>query len=102
VELVGGTESGTGEFLQADFERTGGKADVRFSAQLREFATSDAFELFRQHFNRGKPFFMACFPAFDFLDTGYLWRADRAPSIVAPYQDAVFMTIGMECSLYVR
>jgi hypothetical protein len=102
VELVGDSESGTGEFLQADFERTGGRANVQFSVQLPDFAAGDDFEGFRQHFNRGRPFFMACFPRYEPRDMGYLWRGQRAPNILAPYRDAVFMEIGMECSLYVR
>ena len=101
VDLVGDSESGTGEFLQADFMRTGGRAFVNFSVQLADFAAGDDFEGFRQHFNRGKPFFMACFPRFEPKDMGYLWRGERARSIVAPYEDAVFMSIGMEASLYV-
>jgi hypothetical protein len=101
VNLVGSSGGGTGNFLQADFERTGASADIRFSAQLREFAAGDAFENFRQHYNRGRPFFMAAFPSFDFLDVGYMWRGERADSITVPYQDAVFMTIGMQVDMYV-
>lgn len=102
VMLVGESESGTGEFLQADFERTGGRASINFSVQLHEFAAGDDFDGFRQHFNRGRPFFFASFPETYPLDMGYLWRGQRAQSITAPWRDAVFMTIGMECSVYVR
>lgn len=101
ITLVGDSESGTGEFLQADFERTGGRANIQFSVQLPDFAAGDAFEGFRDHFNRGRPFFFASFPTYDTKDVGYLWRGEGAQSIVAPYQDAVYMTIGMECLLYV-
>ena len=101
VELVGDSESGTGEFLQADFNRTGGYASINFSVQLADFAAGEDFEAFRQHYNRGRPFFMACFPTFEPRDVGYLWRSQRAASIVPAYKDAVFMSIGMECSAYV-
>lgn len=101
VELVGDSESGTGEFLQADFNRTGGRANINFSVQLSDFATGEEFEAFRQHFNRGRPFFLACFPTFAADDVGYVWRGQRASSIVPAYQDAVYMSIGMELSVYV-
>lgn len=101
VELVGDSESGTGEFLQADFNRTGGRASINLSVQLPDFATGEEFEAFRQHYNRGRPFFMASFPSYEPQDVGYLWRAKNAGSILTPYRDAVFMSIGMECSVYV-
>mgnify|MGYP001090962720 CR=1 FL=1 len=101
VNLVGDSESGTGEFLQADFERTGGRVSLNFSVQLPDFAAGDDFEAFRQHFNRGRSFFMACFPEHEPLDVGYLWRSKRGSNILAPYQDAVFMSFGIEASLYV-
>jgi len=102
VELVGDSESGTGSFLQADFERMGGRAQINFSVQLNDFATGDEFEAFRQNFNRGRPFFMACFPRSYPQDMGYVWRGQRADSIVPAWQDAVFMSIGMVVSVYVR
>jgi hypothetical protein len=102
VDLVGDSESGTGEFLQADFERTGGRASLNFSVQLPDFAAGDDFEGFRQHFNRGRPFFFASTPTYEPRDMGYLWKGQRSGSILAPYQDAVFMTIGLEASVYVR
>lgn len=102
VELVGASESGTGNFLQADFERTGGRASLNFSVQLNEFATGDQFEAFRQHFNRGRPFFLACFPTTFPQDMGYVWRGEGAQSIVPAWQDAVYMSIGAEVSVYVR
>ena len=101
VELVGESESGTGEFLQADFNRTGGRASTNFSVQLADFATGEEFEAFRQHFNRGRPFFLACFPNFDARDVGYVWRGQGAGSIIPAYRDAVFMGIGMEVSVFV-
>lgn len=100
VDLVGDSESGTGEFLQADFQRTGGRANIAFSVQLPEFASGDVFELFRQHFNKGRPFFFASFPTYDPRDVGYLWRGQGAPSILVPFENAVFMNIGMECGLH--
>lgn len=100
VELIGDSQSSVGEFLQADFLRTGGRASVQFSVQLGEFAAGDSFEGFRQHFNRGYPFFMACFPRAYPKDMGYLWRTGG--SIVTPWRDAVFMDIAMECGVYVR
>ena len=102
VELVGDSESGTGSFLQADFERMGGRAQINFSVQLNDFATGEEFEAFRQHFNRGRPFFIACFPTTFPQDMGYVWRGQRADSIVPAWQDAVFMSIGMGLSVYVR
>lgn len=102
VELVGDSESGTGNFLQADFERVGGKASLAFSVQMNAFATGADFEAFRQHFNRGRPFFIACFPTTYPLDIGYVWRGNGAQSIVPAWQDAVFMSIGMEVSVHVR
>jgi hypothetical protein len=101
IKLVGATESGTGEFLQADFERAGGSASFQFSAQYPEFALSDEFEGFRQHFNRGRAFFMACFPTHEPRDMGMLWRAPGGSDILAPYRDAVFMDLAMECGIYV-
>jgi hypothetical protein len=101
IKLVGSTESSTGEFLQADFERAGGSSSIQFSAQYPEFALSDEFEAFRQHFNRGRAFFMACFPTHEPNDMGMLWRAAGSSDILAPYRDAVFMDLGMECGLYV-
>ena len=101
VDLVGDSESGTGEFLQADFNRMGGKASLNFSVQMAEFATGDLFESFRQHFNRGRPFFIACFPTYEPKDVGYVWRGKGAASIVPAYRDAVFMSIGLEVSVYV-
>lgn len=101
VDLVGDSESGTGEFLQADFNRMGGSASINFSVQMSDFATGDSFEAFRQHFNRGRPFFLACFPWFAPQDVGYVWRGQGAGSIVPAYQDAVFMSIGMEVSVFV-
>jgi hypothetical protein len=101
VTLVGDSESGTGEFLQADFERTGGRSFIQLSAQLPDFAAGEAFEAFRQHFNRGRPFFMAQFPTYRPSDVGYMWRGQGAASIVVPMQDAVFMSVAMECSVYV-
>lgn len=100
VELIGDSESNIGEFLQADFMRTGGRARLAFSVQLPDFATGDNFEGFRQHFNRGYPFFMACFPTTYPKDMGYLWRIGG--SILTPWQDAVYMSLEMECGVYVR
>jgi hypothetical protein len=100
VDLVGESESGTGEFLQADFQRTGGRASLDFGVQLPLFALGE-FEAFRQHFNRGRPFFIACTPTYEPLDMGYCWRANGAPSIVPAYRDAVFMDIPLEVSVYV-
>lgn len=102
VHLVGDSESGTGNFLQADFERMGGRASLSFSVQMADFATGADFEAFRQHFNRGRPFFIACFPTSYPEDMGYVWRGEGAESIVPAWRDAVYMTIGMEVSVYVR
>lgn len=101
VDLVGDSESGTGEFLQADFNRMGGSANLNFSVQLSEFATGDEFEAFRQHFNRARPFFIACFPTYEPHDVGYVWRGDGASNIVPAYRDAVFMSISAEVGCYV-
>ena len=99
VELIGGAEGSTGEFLQADTMRTGGRADVSFSVQSQDFIKGEAFEGFRQHFNSGRPFFMASLPRYDAADMGYLWRSGG--SILTPYQDAVFMSLDMEVGVYV-
>lgn len=99
IELIGGSESGTGEFLQADTMRTGGRANIDFSVQLPDLMLSDSFEGFRQHFNKGRPFFIACFPRYEAKDMGYVWRG--GPSILTPYQDAVFMALDMEVAVYV-
>ena len=100
VELIGGSESSTGEFLQADTMRTGGQASISFSVQLPELMLSDNFEGFRRHFNSGRPFFIACFPRHEPKDMGYVWRNGRG--IETPYQDAVYMALEMEVSVYVR
>lgn len=100
IELVGGPDSSTGEFLQADTMRTGGEASINFSVQSQAFIKSADFEGFRQHFNAGRPFFIACLPRFDPSDMGYVWRNGRN-SIVTPYRDAVFMSLGMSVGVYV-
>lgn len=100
VELIGGSESGTGEFLQSDTMRTGGRANIGFSVQLPELMLSDDFEGFRQHFNKGRPFFIACFPRYEPKDMAYVWRS--GDSILTPYQDAVFMALDMQVGVYVR
>lgn len=99
VELVGGAEGSTGEFLQADTMRTGGRASLAFSVQSQGFIKGEDFEAFRQYFNQGRPFFVACFPRFDPADMGYVWR--NSGNIVTPYQDAVFMALDMEVGVYV-
>jgi hypothetical protein len=99
VELIGGAEGSTGEFLQADTMRTGGKASIAFSVQSQGFIKSAEFERFRQHFNSGRPFFLACFPRFDPADMAYVWNNGK--SIITPYQDAVFMALDMEVGVYV-
>lgn len=99
VELIGGSESSTGQFLQSDTMRTGGQASVNFSVQSQDFIKSAAFEGFRNHFNHGRPFFLASLPRFDPSDMGYVWRSGR--NIVTPYQDAVFMSLDMEVGVYV-
>lgn len=100
VDLVGGSENGTGEFLQADFQRTGGRANIDFGVQMPGFALGE-FEAFRQHFNRGRPFFIACTPNYEPQDMGYCWRGQGAANILAAYRDAVFMDMQMEVSVYV-
>ncbi|MGL5734088.1 MAG: hypothetical protein ACRCYS_04400 [Beijerinckiaceae bacterium] len=98
-ELIGGAESGTGEFLQADTMRTGGKANLTMSVQSPGFATGAVFEQFRQHFNQGKPFFIACFPTYEPNDMGYCWR--NGGNIIASYSDPVFMALSMGVGVYV-
>ena len=95
-------ESEIEDYLVWTVERMGGRAQINFSVQLNDFATGEEFEAFRQHFNRGRPFFIACFPTTFPQDMGYVWRGQRADSIVPAWQDAVFMSIGMGLSVYVR
>lgn len=99
VELIGASESGTGEFLQADFKRSGGRADLDFGVQYPAFIKSDRFLAFRDHFNRGRPFFVAIMPRHDPRDVGYLWRGGA--NILPAYSDAVFMPFSLEASLHV-
>jgi len=100
VELLGASESGNGEFLQADFMRTGARAEVSFSAQRPDFIKGDRFEAFRQHYNRARPFFIACFPRHDRKDVGYCHR--KGGSLIPSQTDAVFMAVSMEVGIHVR
>lgn len=100
IETLGGSEGSTGEFLQSDFYRTGGSTSIDFLGQRPEFALSEEFELFRQHYNRKRPFFIACTPRFDPRDVGFVWNSGQ--SLVTSYQDAVFMDISIKVSVYVK
>jgi len=100
VELLGKSESATGEFLQADFMRTGANANLAFSVQEPAFIKGDEFEAFRQHFNRARPFFFATSPRHERKDMGYCWR--MGGNMIGAYQDARFMAVSAEVGLYVR
>lgn len=100
IELVGDTESGTGEFLQADWERFGGREGINFSVQRQDFAKGAEMQGFREYYNAGKPFFVACFPEYDPDDMGYCWRAPGADSLLVAHSDPVFMGVGIVVSVY--
>jgi hypothetical protein len=99
VELIGGSESATGEFLQADFKRSGARASIDFGVQYPALVGGDRFQSFRNHFNRGKPFFIACFPRFNPRDVGYCWR--NSGNLIPSYSDAVFMPVSLEVGVHV-
>lgn len=99
IELIGGAEGVTGEFLQSDFMRTGGRASLTMSAQSPSFATGSTFETFRDHFNRGRPFFIACFPTHNPDDVGFCWR--NGGNLIVAYSDPVYMAMAMDVGVYV-
>lgn len=99
VELIGGSQGSTGEFLQADFRRSGAEASLDFGAQYPDFIKSEWFLEFREYFNRGGGFFIACFPRHEPRDVGYVWR--NRGSLIPGYSDAVFMPLSLDVALHV-
>lgn len=100
IEILGGSVGSTGEFLQADFYRKGARASFEFLAQRPDFVLSDEFQNFRDHYNRGKPFFIALTPSHDPKDVGYVWR--NGGNLIPAYQDAAFMDVELEVGAYVN
>lgn len=97
VELLGGSQSRSGQFLGQEVSIFAGKASLQFEVQRPSFAM-DTFNDFRLHFNRGGAFFVACAPTAWPNDMGYCWR--NGAEIVPPWRDAVFMDLSMEVSVY--
>lgn len=97
VELLGGEQSRTGQFLKQDIKVYAGDAALQFEVQYPQFVLSE-FEAFRQWFNRGNAFFIACQPNTLPDDMGYCWRTGA--EIVPPYRDAVFMDLAMGVGVY--
>lgn len=100
IEMLGGSLGSTGEFLQADFYRKGSKVNFEFLAQRTEFILGDEFQSFRDHYNRGKPFFIAPTPLHDRKDVGYVWR--NGNNLIPAYQNAAFMDVSIEVGAYVK
>jgi hypothetical protein len=94
---MGGVESRSGQYLGQDVSIFGGNASVKFEVQLPAFVLAD-FEAFRQHFNRGGAFFIACAGVRWPDDMGYCWRDGDV--IVPPFRDAVFMDLQMDVKVY--
>jgi len=97
VELLGGSQSRSGQFLGQDVSIFAGRANLQFEVQQPSFAM-DGFNAFRRHFNRGGAFFIACAPTAWPNDMGYCWR--NGAEIVPPWKDAVFMDLAMEVGVY--
>lgn len=99
AELIGAGEGSTGEFLQADYKKSGGRANINFGMLRPDFVSGSKFQSFRDHYNRGRPFFIACFPRFSPRDIGYCWKNGR--SLTPAYADAVFMPVAIEVNIHV-
>jgi len=97
VRLLDGSISRNGQFMSSEIEMISGRADLAFEVQLPDFVVDD-FDGFRQWFNRGNAFFIACAPDAWPLDMAYCWR-DGA-DIVPPWRDAVYMDVGMGVRVY--
>ena len=100
IEILGGSVSSTGEFLQADFFRKGAQVGFEFLAQRPNFILSNEFQNFRDHYNRGRPFFIAMTPLHDPKDVGYVWR--NGGNLIPSYQSAAFMDVSLEVGVYVN
>ena len=97
VTLLDGNLSRNGQFLQSEIEMVSGTATVTFEVQTPSFVIN-SFNAFRQWFNRGNAFFVACAPTAWPQDMGYVWR--DGDEIVPPFRDAVFMDVAMKVRVY--
>jgi hypothetical protein len=97
VELMGGNQSRSGQFLLTEYELFAGQASLSFQVQMPEFVLGE-FEAFRQWFNRGNAFFIACAAKRWPLDMGYCRR--NGAEIVPPWRDAVHMGLDMQVEVY--
>jgi len=97
VELMGGNQSRNGQFLLTEYEVFAGQASLSFEVQRPQFVLAE-FEDFRQWFNRGNAFFIACAGKKWPQDMGYCRR--NGAEIVPPWRDAVFMGLDMQVEVY--
>jgi len=97
VELMGGNQSRNGQFLLTEYEVFAGQASLSFEVQTPQYVLDD-FEAFRQWFNRGNTFFIACSGRYWPRDMGYCRR--NGQEIVPPWRDAVFMSLDMQVEVY--
>jgi hypothetical protein len=97
VELVGGSESRAGQFLQPEIALYAGSATLAFEVQQPRFIL-DEFEAFRQWYNRGNAFFVASCPGVWPEDMGYCWRDGN--ELLPIWRDAVYMGIDAGVRVY--
>lgn len=100
IELLGGSVSSNGHYLEPDFYRKGAEIDVTFSRQRPGFILSDEFLSFRDHYNKGRGFFIAMTPLHDPRDVGYVWRTPTP--FKSRYISAVQMDATLRLNAYVK
>ncbi|MDZ7904596.1 MAG: hypothetical protein U5N55_01520 [Cypionkella sp.] len=98
VEIMRGNQSRNGQFLGSEYELYAGKTNITFQPQRSEFILSAEFSGFREYFNRGHPFFIACYGRVYPKDMGYCMR--NGAEIAPGWQNAVFMELNMGVEVF--
>jgi len=100
IELMNSGTDG-GHFRGNRIMRRRAETTINFGAISATFADGDDFQLFKDHYNDGKPFFYAGCPLYYPEDVGYCWRPEGAGEIRPNYTEGgVLSEISMSVAAY--
>jgi hypothetical protein len=101
VELLN-SRSMTGQFLGNRVVRRGGDGQINLVPFEHSTLVSTDVQLFKTHYDNGKPFVFAAYPSVFDKDLGYCWRKQGAELRPTFQDDGTYLTISLDVETFVN